>query len=123
MKTILVIFVLALSLNAQTLATVNNQEIKVEDVNNFLKSTDQNMDYNKLDNKAKNLTLHQTIEKTLLIQEAQKTKREQGIKTEDKFFIEMGDEPVSNIMWGADFNHRYCWCSHTCNLRLFNATF
>lgn len=72
MKTILVIFVLALSLNAQTLATVNNQEIKVEDVNNFLKSTDQNMDYNKLDNKAKNLTLHQTIEKTLLIQEAQK---------------------------------------------------
>ncbi|MCT7486148.1 peptidylprolyl isomerase [Aliarcobacter cryaerophilus] len=63
---------LAISLNAQTLATVNNQEIKVEDVNNFLKSTDQNMDYNKLDNKAKNLTLHQTIEKTLLIQEAQK---------------------------------------------------
>lgn len=53
MKTILVIFVLALSLNAQTLATVNNQEIKVEDVNNFLKSTNQNMDYNKLDNKAK----------------------------------------------------------------------
>ena len=65
---------LAISLNAQTLATVNNQEIKVEDVNNFLKSTDQNMDYNKLDNKAKNLTLHQTIEKTLLIQEAKKEK-------------------------------------------------
>ena len=72
MKTILVIFVLALSLHAQTLATVNNQEIKVEDVNNFLKSTNQDMDYNKLDNKVKNLTLHQTIEKTLLIQEAQK---------------------------------------------------
>ena len=52
---------LAISLNAQTLATVNNQEIKVEDVNNFLKSTDQNMDYNKLDNKAKNLTLHQKM--------------------------------------------------------------
>ena len=52
---------LAISLNAQTLATVNNQEIKVEDVNNFLKSTDQNMDYNKLDNKAKNLTLQVMI--------------------------------------------------------------
>lgn len=74
MKYIAAISILAISLHAQTLATVNNQEIKGEDVNSFLKATNQNMDYNQLDNKAKNLTLHQTIEKTLLIQEAQKDK-------------------------------------------------
>ena len=33
MKFLITIFVLALSLNAQTLATVNKQEITVEDVN------------------------------------------------------------------------------------------
>ena len=53
MKTILVIFVLALILNAQTLATVNNQEIKVEDVKIFKINKSNDMDYNKLDNKAK----------------------------------------------------------------------
>ena len=72
MKTILVIFVLALSLNAQTLATVNKQEITVEDVNSFLKATNQDKSYKELDSKAQNLALHQTIEKTLLIQEAKK---------------------------------------------------
>ena len=103
MKTILVIFVLALSLNAQTLATVNNQEIKVEDVNNFLKSTNQDMDYNKLDNKVKNLTLHQTIEKTLLIQEAQKenldkTKEfKEMFKKVDLAIKKVGDEKLTPI--------------------------
>jgi RNA polymerase primary sigma factor len=32
-----------------------------------------------------------------LIQEAQKSKKEEGINVEDNFFIEMGDEPVSNL--------------------------
>ena len=72
MKFLITIFVLALSLNAQTLATVNKQEITVEDVNSFLKATNQEKSYKELDSKAQNLALHQTIEKTLLIQEAKK---------------------------------------------------
>lgn len=72
MKFLITIFVLALSLNAQTLATVNKQEITVEDVNSFLKATNQDKSYKELDSKAQNLALHQTIEKTLLIQEAKK---------------------------------------------------
>ncbi|AXK48509.1 hypothetical protein CRU87_09390 [Aliarcobacter trophiarum LMG 25534] len=74
MKFLITIFVLALSLNAQILATVNKQEISMEDVNNFLKATNQDKDYMQLDSKAQNLALHQTVEKTLLIQEAQKEK-------------------------------------------------
>ena len=72
MKFLITIFVLALSLNAQTLATVNKQEFTVEDVNSFLKATNQEKSYKELDSKAQNLALHQTIEKTLLIQEAKK---------------------------------------------------
>lgn len=70
MKFLIGLFIFTLSLNAQTLAVVNNQEINTEDVNNFLKSTGQDFEYDKLDAKAKNLALHQTIEKKLLIQEA-----------------------------------------------------
>lgn len=73
-KFIIASIFLAYSLNAQTLAIVNNQDVKVEDVNNFLQSTNQDMSYDQLDSKAKNLALHQTIEKTLLIQEAKKDK-------------------------------------------------
>lgn len=72
MKFLISLLFLAISLNAQVLAVVNNQNITTEDVNNFLKSTNQDLDYKELDTKTKNLILHQTIEKKLLIQEALK---------------------------------------------------
>ncbi len=75
MKLIATLFLAsAIGLNAQILATVNSQNITKEEVNNFLKSTNQEKSYENLDKKAQNLALHQTIEKTLLIQEAKKDK-------------------------------------------------
>lgn len=62
----------AIGLNAQILATVNSQDITSNEVNNFLKTTNQEKSYENLDKKAQNLALHQTIEKTLLIQQAKK---------------------------------------------------
>ena len=63
-----------IALNAQVLATVNSEDVSKNDVENFLKATNSDIAYDKMDSKAKNLALHQTIEKTLLIQEAKKEK-------------------------------------------------
>lgn len=94
MRFILVfITLLLLNLQAEILAVVNKENITVKDVDSFLLSTDVDKEYKELDQKAKNLALHQTIEKTLLIQEAKKEKLNQ-----DRDFIETLKEFENSLL-------------------------
>jgi len=83
MKIIVTLLTLAIFLLAKPLAIVNNQEINIQDVKNFLKASNIDTPYEKLQEKEKNLYLHQTIEKTLLIQEATKNKLDQNKEFKD----------------------------------------
>lgn len=73
-KLLLLPILFSISTFAQTLAVVNGEEISTKSVNSFLKSMNQEANYDSLDQSEKNLILHQTIEKALLIQEAKKDK-------------------------------------------------